>query len=208
MSPVTAYLGVAPPDSTAATTSPLAMPMCSLSGRSDASLSCDAADLHLERRAHGPLGIVAVGDGRAEDRQHAVARMVDHLAAVSRDRAVHQRVKAIQQRLHLLGVHAGAELRVAGDVGEDNGGLAALSFRRMQASPSRIPRQCLTGRALLSRMSALGTELGLLGKRAAAVATRARQRERRIPGRTSRSDGSRAGSEGTSSKPRRFGARR
>ena len=43
-SPVTVYFGVAPPSSTAATTSPLAMPTCSASARRDAgSASCAAA---------------------------------------------------------------------------------------------------------------------------------------------------------------------
>ena len=84
--------------------------------------------MHLESGAHRPLGIVAVGDGCAEHRQHAVARMVDHVAAVRRDRGIHQRIEAIQQRLHVLGVHAGAQVGVAGDVGEHHGRLAAFAF--------------------------------------------------------------------------------
>ena len=175
-SPVTAYLGVAPPESTAATTSPLATPMCSLSGFADASCNCAAPAVQVESRAHRPLGVVAVSDRRTEHRQHAVAGMVDDAAAVGRNGAVGERVEAVQQRLDVLGIHARAQRGVAGDVGEQHGGLAAFTGRRGRHGPGRVRRwrivRCRGDRG----MGALRAELGLVGKRASAAAAGTRQR--------------------------------
>ena len=90
--------------------------------------------VQVERGAHRPLGVVAVGNRCAEHRQHAVAGMVDDAAAVGGDGAIGERVEAVQQRLHVLGIHAGAQRGVAGDIGEQNGGLAALAGRRGRRS--------------------------------------------------------------------------
>ena len=85
-----------------------------------------------QRRPHRPLGVVAVGDWRAEDRHDTVADVLVDPAAMLGDEAVGAGEEALQEGVHLLRVKLAAERGVAGEVGEDDRDLPplALEFRR------------------------------------------------------------------------------
>ncbi len=132
------------------------------------------ARVQVESGAHRPLRVVAVGDRGPEHREHAVAGVVDNAAPVGGDSAIGERVEAVQQRLHVLRIHAGAQRGIAGDIGEQNGGLPALAGRRRCCRDSGVRRLGI-GRSGCG-MGALRAELGLVGKRAPAATAGARQR--------------------------------
>ena len=82
--------------------------------------------MHCQRRAHCAFAVVAVRHGRAEDGHHGIAGAVEDAATVGFDNAVHRRVEAAEQCLHLLRVAACALRGVAADVGEQHRRLAAV----------------------------------------------------------------------------------
>ena len=84
-----------------------------------------------QRGAHRPLGVVAVGQRRAEHRHDAVADVLVDPAAVLLDQAVDALEEAAEQRVHLLGVELAAQRRVAGEVREEH--------RHLRRSPSARP---------------------------------------------------------------------
>ena len=67
-------------------------------------------------------------DRRAEAGEHGIARMIDDRPAVVDDDAVYQLVKAPEKILDVLRVEACAKCGIAGDVGEQHGGLAAFAM--------------------------------------------------------------------------------
>ena len=82
-----------------------------------------------QRRPHRPLGVVAVGDRRAEDRHDAVADVLVDPAAMLGDEAVGAGEEALQERVHLLRVELAAERGVAGEVGEEDRDLPPLALK-------------------------------------------------------------------------------
>ena len=69
--------------------------------------------VRIERRADRPLGIVCMGDRRAEHRHDGVADVLVDGAAVARHHAVDGGEKLVEQRVGLLGVEPAGQLRVA-----------------------------------------------------------------------------------------------
>ena len=53
--------------------------------------------LDIQRRAHGPQRIVAVGDGRSEQRHHRIADMLVDGAAILGDHRIDARIEALDQ---------------------------------------------------------------------------------------------------------------
>jgi hypothetical protein len=82
--------------------------------------------LHAEPGAHRALLVVLVGDRRAEDRHDVVAYVLVDGPAVALDLRSEPHQHAVDERLHGLGVHALRHGGVAGQVGEQDGHLAAL----------------------------------------------------------------------------------
>ncbi len=113
--------------------------------------------LHREAGADGALGVVLVGDRRAEDGHDVVAdELVDgpseagHLLAEAPQGAV-------DHRLERLGVHPLGDGGVAGEVGEEDGCLAPLLGPWLLATAGRS-RRCGRG-APVSDGPALDAEL-------------------------------------------------
>ena len=94
------------------------------------SLISSIARLHRQAGANGALGVVLVGDRRAEDRHHVVADVLVDPAAVADDLLAEAAQRAVDHGLDGLGIHPLGDRRVAGEVGEDHGRLAALLRRR------------------------------------------------------------------------------
>ena len=122
------------------TTSPEAMPspasgLCvelnkGLAGRDphaelETLLDREVAD--RERCAHGPLGVVLVRDGRAEQRHHRVADELLDRAAVALELGSNARVVRPEDRLHVLRVHRLRLRREADEVAEEDRDDLALS---------------------------------------------------------------------------------
>ena len=62
--------------------------------------------LHREAGADGALGVVLVGDGRAEHRHHVVADVLVDRAAVAHDLLAEPPQRPVDERLHRLRIHA------------------------------------------------------------------------------------------------------
>ena len=97
--------------------------------------------LHAEAGAHGALGVVLVRHGRAEDRHHVVADVLVDGAAVALDLLAEPHQGAVDERLHGLWVHALGHGGVAGQVGEEDGHLAAFLRRLLVRPRSRGSRR-------------------------------------------------------------------
>ncbi len=82
--------------------------------------------LHREAGAHRALGVVLVGDRRAEDGHDVVADELVDGAAEAGDLVAEAPERAIDHRLERLGVHPLGDGGVAGEVGEEHGRLAPL----------------------------------------------------------------------------------
>ena len=82
-----------------------------------------------ERGADRPLGVVAVGDRRAEDAHDAVADVLVDRAAVALDHAVDGFEEAAHELVQLLRVEFAAEPGIAGEIGEQHRDLPALGLR-------------------------------------------------------------------------------
>ena len=95
-----------------------------------------------ERRAHRPLGIVLVCDGRAEDCHHRVADELLHRPAEALDVGLHALVVRAKRRADVLGVGPVGAAREPDEVDEEHGDdLALLAGRRLHGE--RLP----TGKA-------------------------------------------------------------
>ena len=75
---------------------------------------------HGERRAHGALGVVAVGDRRAEDAHHRVADELLDDAAERLDLVANALVVRREDRAHVLGVELFGPRREPDEVDEDD----------------------------------------------------------------------------------------
>ncbi len=107
-----------------------------------------------QRRAHGPLGIVAVGRRRAEDRHHGVADELLHDAAEGLELVAHRPVVRRQDRAHVFRVELLRARREADEVDEDDADDPALfALRRLlgQRSPARETEACDLGVVLAAR---------------------------------------------------------
>ena len=127
-------------------TSPVLMPMriwMSPAGRRrrSPSLGDEAGErlLHAQRGAHGPLGVVLVGDRRAEQGDDGVAEQLVDAAAERLDVGDERLEARLDEPLDLLGVEVLGERRVADEVGEQHGDDAPLLDRRSSRSPTGVP---------------------------------------------------------------------
>ena len=81
----------------------------------------------LERAGHRPVGIVAVGDGNAEQRHHRIADMAVHRAAEVRHDTVHTVEDAAGGVVKLLGVEQLRQPGIAGEIDVHDGDLASFA---------------------------------------------------------------------------------
>ena len=104
--------------------------------------------LHAEGGANGALGVVLVRHRRPEDRHDVVADVLVDLAAEALDLLAQAPQAAVDERLDRLGIHALGDRGVAGEVGEQDGDLAALlggrclGARVPAPAPAGWPRAC------------------------------------------------------------------
>jgi hypothetical protein len=66
----------------------------------------------------GSFGIVAIGDGRAEDRHHAVADVFVDVAPILLHDPVDASEECLEDKMNLLGVGRPAQGRVTGEIGK------------------------------------------------------------------------------------------
>ena len=101
-----------------------------LSPRSRFSSPRVAAQLvaQMQRRVAGPLGVVLVGDGRAEERHDAVAGVLVDRALEAVDAVGQDLEEAVEDPVPLLGVDLLGQLHRALHVGEEHGDLLALAL--------------------------------------------------------------------------------
>jgi hypothetical protein len=85
--------------------------------------------LHRQRRMKCPLGMVLVGDGRAEQSEDAVTGRLRNIAAVAMHRRHHKMQDRVDDRPRLLGIEIAHQLRRALDVGEECRDRLALTLQ-------------------------------------------------------------------------------
>ncbi len=83
--------------------------------------------LHLERGAHGALGVVLVSGGDTEDGQHRVAGELFDRSLIPGDLGAQTVEGSRDEGLHQLGVARLVEAGEAHEVGEDHRGHLALA---------------------------------------------------------------------------------
>ena len=93
--------------------------------------------LHPERGAHRSLGVVFVGDGRAEDRHQRIADHLVDLAAVGDDVGRESFEAEIHQILDVLRIGTLRESSEADEVGEQHRRHAAFVMARHDRVPTR-----------------------------------------------------------------------
>ena len=98
--------------------------------------------LHLERGAHGPLGVVLVGDRGAEQGDDRVADDLVDLAAEGVDVGRQPREAAVDEVLDVLGVAPLGQRGEADEVGEQHGDDPAFVGVAVGA---RVQRVCAGG---------------------------------------------------------------
>ncbi len=132
----------------------------------------DHGVLHPEARAHGALGVVLVGHGRAEEGHHVVADELVDGAAVALDLGAEPHQHAVDERLHALGIEALGERGVARQVGEQHGHLAPLlrglfvaARRRDQRAPAVHTEARLGGVVAAASRAGHGPEIKGAGRR-------------------------------------------
>ena len=112
----------------ATTASPVLIPTrtCKRRASGRSSFSSSIASRIAEPRAHGPLGVVLVGDGRPEDRHHGIPDELLDRPAVELDLRPQARVVGADARPDVLGIcglRGGGE---ADEVAEEDGDDLAL----------------------------------------------------------------------------------
>ena len=136
-------------------TSPVLMPTRIWIGGSAPRLGDEAGQrvLHPQGRPHGPLGVVLVGDGRAEQGDDGVAEQLVDASAEQLDVGDQALEARLDQALHALGVEVLGERGVADEVGEQHGDDAPLlerdrsaptwsAARRAEPRPRSAPDGC------------------------------------------------------------------
>jgi hypothetical protein len=102
-----------------------------------------------ERSARGALGVVAVGDWRAEHRHDAVADVLVDAAAEALDNAVDAGEEPLEHGMNVLGVQLLAEAGVADQVAEQDGHLPPLACGRRPGTRRRACEPVPAGSAVL-----------------------------------------------------------
>ena len=122
--------------------------------------------LHAEPGAHRALGVVLVRDRRAEDRHHVVADVLVDGAAVALDLLAEPHQHAVDSALTASGSMRSATGGVAGQVGEQDGDLAALLGQPLRPDAGAGAPACV------ERLAAVHAEarLGRRGRAAAGAA--------------------------------------
>ena len=136
-------------------------------------------DDHVERRVHGPVRVVLMGDRGAEKGEHRIALELGDRALIAEDGLRHSVEGFIHHRGPVLGIHPLRECRGADDVGEERGHRLALAgqFGRTHLLDER--RRCCGGQAglasrvglrrLAERQSAARAESSVAGDRSLAA---------------------------------------
>ena len=101
--------------------------------------------MHPQRGAHGPLGVVLVGDRRAEQGHDLVADDLVEVAAEVDDVGDERLEAGVDEAFDLLGVAAGRERGEADEVGHEHGDEAALVGRGDQALTAFRAEACPFG---------------------------------------------------------------
>ena len=143
--------------------------------------------LHAQRGPHRPLGVVLVGDRRAEQGDDGVADDLVDLAAERGDVADEPLEAAVDQVLDLLGIGRLAERREADQIGEDHGGdppLVAPGDQRLAAG--RAEACALGGDGTAARA---GHPVSIRADRPRAPWSSSRTTPRSSPGRTTATAG-------------------
>ena len=83
---------------------------------------------HVQRRPHRPLRVVLVGHRRAEHRHDRVAHELLHEAVIARDRLGQRVEERGLEGAHHLGVEPLGQRGEAGQIGEEDGDLAAVGL--------------------------------------------------------------------------------
>ena len=83
--------------------------------------------LHPQRGEQRPLGVILVGQRRAEQREDAVAHGLRHVAFVTMDRVHHELQRRVDDRARVFGIEVFDEGHRALDVGEQCGDRLALA---------------------------------------------------------------------------------
>jgi len=90
--------------------------------------------VNLQGGAHRALGVIAVGDRRAEQRHRRVADvLVDGSAEAVHDR-VDQREETLQQRMDVFRIQLRRQARVADQITEEDRDWTAVPLRRLAAA--------------------------------------------------------------------------
>ena len=98
--------------------------------------------LHPQRGAHGPLGVVLVGDRRAEQGDDGVADDLVDLPAEGVDVGDEPLEAAVDEVLHLLGIAGLGQRREADEVGEEDRDDPTLVAPQPQVVPARGAEPC------------------------------------------------------------------
>ena len=116
-------------------------------GQADAALALELLvqlgqrRLHIQRRAHRPLGIALLRGWDAEDRHHRIADELLDPAALARDRRREPAKVGPNDVAHILGIHCLGSGREAGHIGEQHRDLLAALVERGQVPPQRGDRR-------------------------------------------------------------------
>ena len=134
-SPVTVYSRWRALPVPLATTSPLAMPICTPIGWPSSAASKGTRLLDVEGGPDASLRVVAMGHRGAEDRHNTIADVLVDGPAVIGNACVGKLEEAPEEGVDLLGVEFVGELRVAGEVGEQHRHLPPLSLGQVRRQP-------------------------------------------------------------------------
>ena len=93
------------------------------------------------RSPQGPVGVVGLGEGRAEHRHHRVAHELHDGAALAEDGLVHGRPVGVELPGQLAGIGVLGDGRVRADVAHQDGDLDHLGLPDVAAVPPQLLRQ-------------------------------------------------------------------
>ncbi len=108
--------------------------------------------VHLQRRPDGPIGIILVGDRRAEQREDAVTEDFVDTAAEAGDVGDQALEAGVDQALHPLGVEVLGQCGVADQIGEhDRDDTTLFGSGRRHLVPARGAEACSVGKRGVTR---------------------------------------------------------